>query len=101
MTEKKRKRPTYSAEFKAEAIRKCRESSMNQTSKDLGVSVATLRNWLGKAETGPTEKGKPSYEDLEKKVQRLEKELGYVNEINSILKKSTAIFSVGELGGSK
>lgn len=67
MIEKKRKSPTYSGEFKAEAIRKSRESSINQTSKDLGVSIAALRNWFGKAEVGLTEKGKPSYEDLEKK----------------------------------
>ena len=101
MTVRKKKRPTYSAEFKAEAIRKCRESNVNQTSKELGVSAATLRIWISKADRGPTEKGKPSYEELEKQVRKLKKELGYVIEINEILKKSTAIFSSSQLGDSK
>lgn len=99
MSEKKKTRQLYSSEFKAEAIRKCRESNASQVSKELGVAVATLRNWLARAESGPTESGKPSYEDLERENRRLKKELGYVNEINEILKKSTAIFSNSQMGG--
>ena len=99
MSQKKKTRPTYSTEFKAEAVRKCRESSLNQVSRELGVAVATLRTWLMKAEVGPSEKGKPSYEDLERQIRKLKKELGYVSEINEILKKSTAIFSNDRMGG--
>lgn len=101
MSEKKRTRQSYSAEFKEEAVRKCRESNANRVSKELGISVATLRNWLIRSESGPTENGKPSYEDLERENQRLRKELGYVNEINDILKKSTAIFSSSQMVGSR
>ena len=43
--------------------------------------------------------GKPSYQELEAEIRRLKKELGYVAEINKVLKKSTAIFSSSEMGG--
>ena len=100
MTEKKRKRPTYSAEFKAEALAKYAEIGASRTSKELGVSIATLNNWklkAGHGSHGPD--GKVSYEELEKENRRLKKELGYINEINKVLKKSTAIFSSNEMGG--
>ena len=100
MTDKKRTRPTYSAEFKAEALVKSREIGIKQTSLELGVSQGALRSWMLKADrsTSPVD-GKPSYQDLEKEVAKLKKELGYVTEINKVLKKSTAIFSNSEMGG--
>lgn len=100
MTEKKRTRPAYSAEFKAEALAKCSEIGVNRTSKELGVSAVTLKSWSFKANgEGHMLNGKPSYQDLEKENRKLKKELGYVNEINKVLKKSTAIFSSSEMGG--
>ncbi len=100
MNEKKRTRPTYSPEFKVEAVAKCAEIGVNRTSKELGVSPASLNKWCLAARSGPSAPdGKPSYQDLEKEILRLRKEMGYVNEINKILKKSTAIFSNGEMGG--
>lgn len=99
MTDKKRTRPTYSEEFKAEALAKCSEIGVNRTSKELGVAVATLRNWSLKAGVGkPGADGKLSYQELEKENRRLKKELNYVGEINKVLKKSTAIFSSSEMG---
>ena len=101
MLEKKRTRPTYSAEFKAQAVAKCLEIGVAKTSEELGVCGATLRVWKSKESRSDLKPpGKPSYGDLEKENQRLKKELGYVNEINDILKKSTAIFSSKVLGGS-
>jgi transposase-like protein len=100
VSENARKRPTYSAEFKAEAVAKCAKVGINQTFKDLGISIGSLRNWV--IRSGPQlTADKPSYEELEKQVQKLKRELGYVSEINEILKKSTAIFSAGTLGGSR
>ena len=99
MTEKKTKRSTYSAEFKAQAVAKCLEIGINEASKELGVAPATLRSWVQKSKRGPRSDGKPSYEDLEREVKRLRKEIGYIQDINEVLKKSTAIFSSGEMGG--
>ena len=99
MKDKKRTRPTYSTEFKAEALAKCSEIGINRTSKELGVAVATLRNWTLKAGAENSKNsGKPSYQELEKEIRKLKKELGYVSEINKVLKKSTAIFSSSEMG---
>lgn len=99
MTEKKKTRPSYSPEFKTQAVAKCLELGVNRTSKELGVSSITLRNWVQKSKANPATVGKPSYEDLERENRRLKKELSYVGEINEILKKSTAIFSSKEMGG--
>ena len=94
MKETKRSRPTYTNEFKEQAIAKCLKSGVTKTSQELGVSTASLRKWIKKEETGTssTENSK-KFEELEKENRRLRKELSYVNEINEILKKSTAIFS--------
>lgn len=102
MTEKNRKRPTYSPEFKQGALGKCREIGLNKTSQELGVAKATLKSWI--AQEGldnPKQPGKPSYQELEAENRRLKKELGYVSEINKVLKKSTAIFSSSEMGGMR
>lgn len=102
MIEKKSSRIRYSDEFKAEAVAKCLEIGVKQTSKELGVSTQSLNLWvrMSKAD-GSRVSGKPSYEELEKENRKLKRELGYVGEINKILKKSTAIFSASELGDSQ
>lgn len=99
MSKEKKSKPSFSPEFKEAAVAKCRELGINQTSIELGVSPSALRNWCSKANTEVAAKDKPSYQDLEKENLRLKKELGYVSEINKILKKSTAIFSSNEMGG--
>ena len=100
MSESKKGRGHYSPEFKAEAVAKCLETNVSQVSRELGVTTTTLRDWILKAQQNRNKpSGKPSYEDLEAEVKRLRKEVGYVNEINKILKKSTAIFSSKEMGG--
>ena len=99
MSEKKKSKPTFSLEFKAEAARKCLEIGINKTSLELGVSPSALRNWCLKGNSEACSKDKPSYQTLEAENLRLKKELGYVSEINKILKKSTAIFSANEMGG--
>jgi len=98
--EEKKKNKQYSAEFKSEAVAKCLKIGIKQTCEELGLKDSTLRGWLAKSEKCDSKgKEKPSYHDLEKEVRRLRKELGYVSEINKVLKKSTAIFSSHEMGG--
>ena len=103
MEREKKKRRIYSLEFKLEALARCKEVGVTQTSKELGVCTANLNRWrneLARGEANGADK-KPSYEELEKEVRRLKKENGWLEEINRILKKSTAIFSSTHLGGSK
>lgn len=102
MKVKGKKLEVYSSEFKAEAVAKCLKIGASKASIELGVSKSTLHGWMTKAREVPQSSGeKPSYEELELEVQRLRREVGYVNEINRILKKSTAIFSAAEMGGSR
>ena len=52
----RRRRPTYSPEFKAEAIRLLRTSAdpAKKVARDLGVSVSTLEAWM-RATRPPTD----------------------------------------------
>lgn len=47
-----RKRPTYTPEFKAEAVRLAHvgDKSVSQVAQDLGISETTLREWMERAE---------------------------------------------------
>ena len=101
MSEKPKKRPNYSSEFKAAAVAKCLEIGVNATSRELGVSYVTLRNWVSTSESAPTSGAKPTYDQLEKENRKLRREIGYINAINRVLKKGTAIFSASEMGGFK
>ena len=49
-----KKTRTYSAEFKAEAVKKIADNSGNisATAKQLGIAMQTLSNWQNKANQG-------------------------------------------------
>ena len=90
----------YSNEFKQEAVARSKIVGISNACEELGVSKAALSRWRKEFSVGKLTKSKDkaSYEDLEKEVRKLKKELGYIEEINRVLKKSTAIFSRHELG---
>lgn len=60
-----------------------------QTCKDLGIVVSVLNRWRKEYSNDSSlkTKDKPSYEELEKENKRLRKEIGYIEEINEVLKK--------------
>ena len=104
MKEKSNTQKRYSLEFKEEAVARCAKYGTTQTSKELGIHQGTLNRWkheLKERPEGDASRQKPSYEELEKEVRRLKKEMGYIEEINRVLKKSTAIFASSEMGGIK
>ena len=73
----------FSEEFRREAVRLIRETdrSAKAVAAELGVSVTTLRNWLGTIPAGnPTAAGRVL--SLEEQVRQLK-----------ILKKATAFFA--------
>jgi transposase len=107
-----RVRPTYSNEFKADAVALLRrdDRSLPQVAKDLGVSSHTLRDWYNKNQMGkkqgkkaPARAGSgvvPSNETLEEKVVRLEREVRRLERDKArlemdreILKKAAAFFA--------
>lgn len=101
----KRQRRVFSQEFKTEAVELANSKGFAQAGEDLGVHPTTIRDWAKKHERGLGNKSKntsaKTYEELEKELKKVKKELQYMEEINKVLKKSTAIFSSDQLKNSK
>jgi len=92
----KRKRRTYTTEFKADAVRLCRSGgkSILQVAKDLDLTDSALRDWVKRAEVDDG-KGLPGelttverneLQELRRRVKRLEME-------RAILKNAAAFFA--------
>ena len=88
----RRRRPTYTPEFRAEAVRLARTSSAPLTAiaRDLGVSIWSLRKWVNAA-TSPSRPPLREAERLE--LQRLRREVRELRMEREILKKATAFFA--------
>lgn len=84
----------FSEEFRREAVRLASDpkQSIPQLSRDLGVSVTTLRNWLRAVPAKqPARAGQVL--SLEEQVRRLSRENERLREEREILKKATAFFA--------
>ena len=104
MEEKKRRqRRIFTEEFKREAVELVEKIGISKAEKELDIVNSVLRGWRKKYQSSETKpsSGKKSYSDLEKENRRMAKEIGYLKEINKVLKKSTAIFSNDQMGGLK
>ena len=103
--ESKTRRPkrSFSMEFKKEAVELIEKIGMKKAEAELDIGSSTLRSWQKKIQNpGPqAPEGQKSYSQLQKEIRRLNKENGYLKEINKVLKKSTAIFSREHMGGLK
>lgn len=90
----KRKRRTFTEEFKADAVRLVRsgERSIGQVAKDLDLTETSLRAWVRRAEEvgdatpTATKSELDELKELRKRVKRLEAE-------REILKKAAAFFA--------
>jgi transposase-like protein len=93
------KRNSYTEEFKREAVARAAAVGPTKACEELGIVSSLIHTWKRKysSETPLKSSSKPSYEELEKEVKKLKKELGYMDEINKVLKKSTAIFSSDQI----
>ena len=87
-----RHRPTYTPEFRAEAVRLVRTSSerFTKVARDLGVSVSTLRVWVNGTRA---EADDPLTADERVELQRLRRENRELRMERDILKKATAFFA--------
>lgn len=102
MSEKERRaNRKFTEEFKLEAIALGKKLGNAQAARDLGIHESQIRQWKKKLEASPDSSNKKSYAELEKENKKLSKEIGYLKEINEVLKKSTAIFSKDHLKGSR
>jgi transposase len=92
----KRKRRTYSDEFKQDAVRLVVEEgySFQAACQAVGVCDATLRAWHAKLAPPPEPCGESAtVEELRQEVKRLRKQLQRTEMEREILKKATAYFA--------
>jgi transposase-like protein len=93
-----RKRRSFSAEFKAEAVRLCRvgDRSIGQVSKDLDLTEGALREWVKRA-GGLEDDGQVPAESLttgeREELGRLRKQVKRLEVEREILKKAAAFFA--------
>jgi len=87
-----RRRPTYAPEFRAEALKRVRNSneSVSQIARDLGVTTGTLRRWIEASRPQPDV---PLTDDERSELRRLRKENRELRMEREILKKATAFFA--------
>jgi transposase len=88
----RRKRPRYSPEFKAEALRLIAETDepIKKIARELGVASKTLHEWMQAARPEPRD---PLTEDERSELERLRREVMKVRMERDILKKATAFFA--------
>ena len=87
----RRRNPTYSPEFRAEAIRRVRNTSepIAEIAQDLGISEGSLRSWLKASRPQPEV---PLTTDERTELAQLRKENAQLRMEREILKKATAFF---------
>jgi transposase len=94
-TKQKRSRRSFSAEFKAGAVRLVLEEgkTVGATARDLDLTESALRTWVDQARADRS-KGRTGLTTAEREeLARLRKENRILQEERDILKKATAFFA--------
>ena len=89
-------RKTFTAEFRAEAVRLVREGKRGVTAvaRELGIGQQTLSRWVRQAEIDEGRGPEGSLTTAEREeLQRLRRENKRLQEERDILKKATAFFA--------
>ena len=93
----KKKRKTYSREFKLEAVRLITENgySIAEASRNLGVEYSVLRRWKKQIADDPQHAfpGKGRLKAPDEELRQIRRELDRVKEERDILKKALAYFA--------
>jgi transposase len=88
----RRRRVIYAPEFRAEAVRRVRNSDepLKAIAADLGVAPVTLRAWVEASRPKPEV---PLTDDERTELRRLRKENRELKMEREVLKKATAFFA--------
>ena len=93
--------PTFTAEFKHEAVQLARSSDKPkaQIARELGISDSALYSWCKQADEHGHEAfpGKGHQTPQEEEIHRLKRELERAQQERDILKKAISIFSRTQL----
>jgi transposase len=92
----KRKRRSFTAEFKAEAVRLCQvgDRTVRQVAKDLDLTETALRDWVRRAEVDAGEGPPGALTTAEREeLTRLRRENKRLQMERDILKKAAAFFA--------
>lgn len=99
---KKRKRPIYTAEFKARAVQLSAERNVHDVAEELEISSSSIIRWRGQMGVSPTRgtsdslsarEMKNRLDELERENELLKKEKKIAEMERDILKKATAFFA--------
>jgi transposase-like protein len=93
---KKRKRRSFDAHFKAEAVRLCQvgERSVGQVARDLDLTETSLREWVRQAEVDAVNGSPDTLATAEREeLGRLRKQVKRLEMEREILKKAAAFFA--------
>lgn len=94
-----KKLPSYTEEFKRDAVRLVETSGKPKTqiARELGISDSALYRWLKeygqRSEPNANGQGGPSVKDLEAENKRLRREVEVLRQERDILKKAISICS--------
>ena len=90
----KRRRRSFSPEFKAEVVELCRrgDRSIGQVAKDFDLTETNVRNWVKQAEIDQGERPGLTTEEKEE-LTRLRRENRSLREDVEILKRATVFFA--------
>lgn len=93
-----KKQKTYTAEFKAEAIKaiETNQGNVSETARQLGISMQTLSHWNNKAKAGTlagTKQYSPDLNVLIEENKKLKQQLKTVEMEREFLKKAAAYFA--------
>jgi len=96
----KRKRKSYSREFKLEAVGLITQKGYNiaEASRNLGIEYSVLRRWKNQFADDPQNAfpGKGKLKASDEQLRQLKRELERVKEERDILKKALAYFAEGQ-----
>jgi len=93
---KQEKSKTYTAEFRASAVKLANESDkpIAQTARDIGVNENTLHTWINKySRPSGQDKAVRIDDHLYEELKRLKKENARLTEERDLLKKAAAYFA--------
>ena len=92
----KRKRPTYTKEFKAEAVELALkvDKSIADTARDIGISESGLRRWIEQAQIDSGDNPTEALTSTERQeLNRIRRELRQVKMERDFLKKVATFFA--------